>query len=154
MTFDLPYTQLFTHILTFLIGLAVSEFKIRRTQTVEEQKEVKDWYTNTAELARDIRILWESEYEDNSYAIQYDEIKKQMKLRGRKAHKHISSSAAKDIDQELVDELDDLGRLCKSLSDIFIGIGGDSSDEFKEKGEEIIKQAEKVEDLSLEKSQE
>ncbi|MFP8953137.1 hypothetical protein ACLI4Z_09225 [Natrialbaceae archaeon A-arb3/5] len=150
MISDLLLPTTVAGVVSFLVALGTAEYRLRREQTVETKKQVQSWYAETAQLASNVRILWKNEYEEKTNGdgmIQYDEIKRQMKLRGRQINGHIGESKSVEVDQDVVDELEELGRLCSSLSDVLTRMG--TNEDFRERGREIIDQAEKVEELSL-----
>lgn len=140
-------------IVSFLVALGTAEYRLRRKQTVEAQQQVQSWYAEAAQLASYVRILWKNEYQEKRTLeggmVQYDEIQQQMKLRSRQINNHISDSKSVGVDQDISDELEVLSRLYSSFSDMTVGIG--SKEGFQEAGEEIIEQAEKVEERALTK---
>ena len=150
MISDLLLPTTVAGVVSFLVALGTTEYRLRREQTVETKKQVQSWYAETAQLASNVRILWKNEYEEKTNGdgmIQYDEIKRQMKLRGRQINGNIGESKSVEVDQDVVDELEELGRLCSSLSDVLTRMG--TNEDFRERGREIVGQAEKVEELSL-----
>mgnify|MGYP006279405795 CR=1 FL=1 len=138
-------------LVSFLVALITTEYRLRRKQSVESQNEVQEWYAEAAQSASDIELIWENEYEvkrENGAAASFDEITRRMKMRGRQVNSHVGEAKSIDVDQELVEELEELSRLCSSLSDIPTGLGKNT--EYRDRGREIADEAQTVEELALE----
>jgi hypothetical protein len=49
-------------LVSFLVALGTTEYRLRRKQSVEDEAEVNEWYSETASIASDVQNIWESDY--------------------------------------------------------------------------------------------
>lgn len=152
MIYDVVLPALVAGVVSFLVALGTTEYRMKREQTVDAQQEIQSWYADTAQLASTIQILWKNEYEEKHAErgpIRHDEIQRQMKLLSRQVTNHISDSKSVNVDQNIVDGLEELSRLCSSLQDVRIGLN--EREEFRVKGREMVEHAEDIEEQVLSK---
>lgn len=152
MIYEVVLPALVAGVVSFLVALGTTEYRMKREQTIDAQQEIQSWYADTAQVASNVQIFWKNEYEEKrggEGTVHYDEIQRRIKLLSRQITNHISDAKSVNVDQDIVDELEELSRLCSALHDIRISLG--SHTEFKEQGREMVEQAEDVEEQVLRK---
>lgn len=150
MISDIVVPTIVAGIISFIVALGTTEYRLRREQSEEAKQEVIDWYSDTANIATDIQEIWDQEYErkyEQGGLIKYSEIQRSLKLRSKQINSHIGEGKSIDVDDGLIEEVRELSGLCTSLADVPTGLGDNS--QFRDMGREISEKASAVEDEAL-----
>lgn len=139
-------------LVSFLVALGTTEYRLRRKQSVEDEAEVNEWYSETASIASDVQNIWESDYErivsdERKGRVDYDELQRVIKLRSKQMNTHIADSSSLDVDGDVVEELEQLKDKSSALSQTITSIG--SNTEFRDRGREMVEKAKNVEEVAL-----
>lgn len=139
-------------LVSFLVALGTTEYRLRRKQSVEDKAEVNDWYSETASIASDVQNIWENDYErivsdERKGRVDYDELQRVIKLRSKQMNTHIADSSSLDVDGDVVEELEQLKDKSSALSQTITSIG--SNTEFRDRGREMVEKAKNVEEVAL-----
>lgn len=154
MVEQLIIPALVSGIISFVVALGVTEYRLRRKQSVESKAEINEWYSDTASIASDVRNLWKSDYEriisdERKGRVKYSEIQRAIKLRSKQINTHIADASSLSIDEEVVDELEDLKDRCSALAQATTAMGPNT--EFQDRGREMVDKATRVEEIALDR---
>lgn len=139
-------------LVSFLVALGTTEYRLRRKQSVEDKAEINEWYSETASMASDVQNIWESDYErivsdERKGRVDYDELQRVIKLRSKQINAHIAESSSLDVDEGVVEELEQLKDKSSALSQTITSIGNNT--EFRDRGREMVEKAKNVENAAL-----
>ena len=137
-------------IVSLLVALGTTEYRLRRAQSVEESAEIENWYIEAAQLASRLQKTWRQKFEkpmqENTFS-GYDEVQSKMNLMAGQLNSHASEAQGKDVDEAVVNALDETANACEKVYQIHIHLN--SQPEFREKGNQAVEKAEKLEELAL-----
>lgn len=141
-------------IVSFVVALGITEYRLKREQSVESEAEINEWYSDTASIASDVRNIWESDYErvvsdERKGHVKYSELQRAIKLRSKQINTHIADSSSLNVDEEVVDELEELKDKCSALAEAVTSMGPNT--EFKDRGRKMVEKAKTVEEVALDK---
>lgn len=132
--------------LSVLGSIVVTEFQIRREQSVEESQEIEDWYDDTAVYAAEVRRLWQRKWDlSDRPRGNFSELSSELSLLEGQMSRHASDGEQlTDVDQEVVEDLDKVANKCRDVSE-HTGYIGDG-DDIAEYRENILNAVEQLED--------
>lgn len=137
-------------VVSAVVALGTSEYRLRRKQSVKKSNETNEWYTEAAQLASRLQRTWRQKFEipvQGGGFTGYDEVQKEMSLMHSQLNGHASKAQGKNVNQEVVDALDDTANSCQRISNITTHMS--VRPEFEEKGDEAVKKAEELETKAL-----
>lgn len=146
---DFP-TILASALISLLVSVGVTEYRLSRTQSYEEQQEIDDWYSETAQITSNTQSMWRQKFTrglEQGGSIPFEEIQRKAKLTASQIRTHIGAAGALEVDEEVVNSLEETAEACESLAEIMIHMN--VTDEFREQGEEVVQQAGETEELAL-----
>lgn len=134
------------------VSLASVEYRIRRSRSIEQDDEVSEWYADAASFANKVQSTWETKFErphEESQFMSFDEVQREMNLFQSQLTNHASDAKGLQVDEEVVSQVEDTAEACREVYEIRTHMN--VLPEFKEAGREVREQAERLEELALEK---
>lgn len=138
-------------VVSAVVALLATEYRLRRTQSVEESAEIEEWYTEATQLANRLQRTWRQKFEtpvQNGNFGGYDEIKSEMNLISSQLNSHASEAQGLDVDESVVEALDKTASTCQQISRTRTHLN--VLPEFEEKGIEAMDKAGELERKALE----
>ena len=138
-------------VVSAVVALLATEYRLRRTQSVEESAEIEEWYIEAAQLANRLQRTWRQKFEtpvQNGNFGGYDEIKSEMNLISSQLNSHASEAQGLDVDESVVEALDKTASTCQQISRTRTHLN--VLPEFEEKGTEAMDRAGELERKALE----
>lgn len=136
-------------IVALLVALGTTEYRLRRTQTVEQSAEIEDWYIEAAQLASRLQKTWRQKFEkpmqENTFT-GYDEVQSKMNLMAGQLNSHASEAQGKDVDETVVEALAETANACEGVYQVNTSL---HNSEFREKGNQAVEKAEELEEIAL-----
>lgn len=132
-----------TSVLLSLTGsFLLTEYKLRRQQSIEESAELDEWYADAGRYASEVERTWNRQYE-NAQSPDRKGIKQQMALFEKQISRHTSTGEYLDADEDAIELLDGLADACNELSGVYLT---NHASPFREAGEDCVAAAEDVEE--------
>lgn len=130
--------------LSVLGSLIVTEYQIRREQSIEESSELEEWYDDSASYAAQVRRTWQRLFDSPDHrGINPSEIQKELSLLEGQISRHASEGEQLDADEDAIEALDGLASECRRPEER--PLHNDSLSEFEEMREDILEKVEEVE---------
>lgn len=148
MSFD-PTTFVVSLAGSVIVALVTTEYRIRRSKSVEQSQAEEDWYAEAANLGRQVRRQWERNYEgvEGSFT-EYDEMRSKMNLLADQIDTHAGNASGMDVSEDIVDKLEETASACRRVHDARTSLG--DIEDFTEAGEEAKNRANELEDSAME----
>lgn len=125
-------------------SMVVTEYQLRREQSVEESAELEEWYDDSAGYAAQVRRTWQRLFDSPDYiAVNLSEIQSELSLLEGQISRHASQGEQLDADEDVIEALDTLTTECRRPTDR--SLHSDSLSEFEEFREDILDSVEDVE---------
>lgn len=137
-------------IVSLVVALGTTEYRLRRIQSVEESAEIDEWYVEAAQLASRLQKTWRRKYEkpmQEGGFTGYDEVQSEMNLMGSQLSGHASEAEGKDVDESVVQALDETADVCQEIYRVNVHLN--VKQEFEEKGNKVMKKADNLEEVAL-----
>ena len=137
-------------VVSAIVALIATEYRLRRTQSVEQSAEIEEWYVEAAQLASRLQRTWRQKFEkpvQEGGFTGFDEVKSEMNLIASQLNGHASEAQGQDVDQQVVEALDETANACQRISRTRVHMN--VLPEFEERGEEVIENAEELERKAL-----
>lgn len=129
---------------SLVVAFVVTEYRLRREQSVERSVEVSDWYEDSAAYAAQVRRTWQRLFDSPDRAgMNLSEIQGELSLLEGQISRHASAGEQLGANQEVIDALDTLAEECRRVDDRPLHM--DSLSEFEELREDILAAAGEVE---------
>jgi hypothetical protein len=131
--------------LSVIGSILVTEFQIRREVSVEQSREIEDWYDETAAYAAEVRRLWQRQWDlSDQPRGNFSELSSELSLLEGQMSRHASNGEQlTGVDQDVVEALDEVANRCRDVSE-HAGYIGDS-DDIEEYRENILNAVEELE---------
>lgn len=129
-------------ILSLIGSFLLTEYKLRREQSIEESVELNEWYADAGRYASEVERTWNRQYE-NAKIPDRKGIKQQMALFEKQISRHTSTGEYLDADEEAIELLDELADACNTLSGVHLTT---DDSPFREAGEDCMGAAKDVEE--------
>lgn len=124
-------------------SVLVTEYQIRREQSVEESAELEDWYDQSASYAAEVRRVWQRLFDSaDRPGMNLSEIQSELSLLEGQISRHTSTGEQMGADEEVIDALDTLAARSRRPSEQ--SLHNNSMSDFSDHRAEIL---EAVEDL-------
>lgn len=128
-----------------VLSFLVTEYRIRREQSVEESAEMREWYNDCIGYTAEVARVWQRNFDEpDDHRENLSEIKSQMALIEKQISRHASSGEQLGADEDVIDALDTLAAQCSKVGERSLHM--DSLDEYTEFREEIMAAVDNVED--------
>jgi len=121
--------------LSVIGSILVTEFQIRREQSVEQSQEIDNWLDETAAYAAEVRRLWQRQWDlSDQPRGNFSELSSELSLLEGQMSRHASDGEQLTrVDQDVVEALDELANNCRDVSEHTGYIGdGDDIEEYRE----------------------
>lgn len=126
-------------------SLIVTEYQVRREQSVEESAELEAWYGDSASYASQVRRTWQRLFDDAERpGMNLSEIQSEMSLLEGQISRHASMGEQLDADQTVIAALDTLAVEVRRPDER--SLHSNSFSEFEVLREEILAAVSEVED--------
>jgi hypothetical protein len=137
-------------IVSVIVAFIATEYRLRRTQSVEESADIEEWYIEAAQLASRLQRSWRQKFENPVQEGNfggYDEIKSEMNLMSGQLNRHASKAQGVDVDENVIALLDETANICQHISQLHIHLN--VLPEFREEGNKLVDKAEELEQKAL-----
>lgn len=125
-------------------SLAVTEYQLRREQSVEASAELQDWRDEAAGYASEVRRTWQRLFDTpERVSLNLSELQGEHSLLEGQISRHASTGEQLDADQEVIEALDELAQQCRNVEQHHLG--SNSLEEFEELRNEALDAVEEVE---------
>lgn len=126
-------------------SMVVTEYQLRRQQSVEESAELQDWYEDTAGYAAEAHRIWQRLFDSpDRPSGNLSEIQSELGLLEGQMSRHASTGEQIGADSEVIDALDDLARECREPAERPLHMN--SMPEFEEMRDDILAAADELEE--------
>lgn len=146
-------TVIISAVVSVFVSFITFEYRFRRERSHEEKQEVREWYSESAELARKVQRTWQRKYvrpkNSKRSSASYDEVQKKMNLYATQLSGHASESTNLDVDEEIVGLLEETANCCEDLYNIRLSLNGYT--EFDENGDRLEDLTEKLQKEAVER---
>lgn len=131
--------------LSVLGSLIVTEFQLRREQSIEESAEITEWYEECYSYASQVERDWNKNFGDvEGRHINMGKLQSRLSLLETQISQHASEGEKVEIDDEVISKLDDLAKECRELTNMTLHLN--SKEEFSESEDNILEAVEKLEE--------
>lgn len=145
-----PTTFVASIIGSIIVALLTTEYRIRRSQSVEESQAEQEWYSDAANLGRQVRRQWERNFEEPDEAFSaYDEMRSKMNLLADQIETHAGNASGLDVSEEVVEKLEETASACRRVHDARTSIG--NVEDFTDAGSQAKQKANELEDVAMER---
>lgn len=129
---------------SLLGSVLITEYRLRREQSVEESAEIEQWYADSASYAAQVRRTWQRLFDSpEDHGMNLSEIQSELSLLESQISRHASQGEQLGTDQQVIDALDDLASECRRPVERSLHLN--SLSEFENFREDILDQVEDVE---------
>lgn len=125
-------------------SLFITEYQLRREQSVEESAELEEWYDYSASYAGQVRRTWQRLFDSSDRpSMNLSEIQSELNLLEGQISRHAINGEQVDADEDVIDSLDTLAVECRRPD----GVPSHNNfiPKFEEFREDILKTVEEVE---------
>ncbi|KZX49532.1 hypothetical protein [Haloarcula sp. K1] len=132
--------------LSAIASMGLTEYRLKREQSVEEANEIDEWYTKSAEYAADVRRSWQRIFDTpEGQAANLSELQSEMSLLEGQISRHASEGEQLGVDEEPIEALDRLADECRRTAEHRTHIN--SYPEFEEFRQETLDAVEELEEV-------
>ena len=133
-------------IVSVVVSIITTEYRLRRKQTVSEQQENEDWQRQAVQFGREVRRKWQRDYEEHrKHFTSFDEMKREMKILANQLDTHANEGEDRDVDDEVVEKLRACASACRTLSQVRVS---SNRTPWEEAGEAVKDTAEDLEEIA------
>lgn len=130
--------------LSVLGSLLVTEYQLRREQSVEESAELEDWYDESAEYAAEVRRTWQRLFDTPERpSMNLSEIQSEHSLLESQISRHASAGEQLGTDKQVINALDGLAQHCRKADQLTVH--HNCVPEFEDLRDEILDAVQEVE---------
>lgn len=131
-------TVLVSVTLSGIAALLVTEYQLRREQSIEVSAELEEWYTDSASYASQARRTWQQLFEDADRP-NLKEIQSELSLLSKQMSRHASQGEQIGADPRVVEKLDDLASECYRVGEASVHMNSASEfAEYRKDGLEVV----------------
>jgi hypothetical protein len=145
-----PVSIIASVVASVIASLAVVEYRFQREDIRESSQEIENWYSDAAELGRDVQTTWQTKFQRpnrDDGPIEYDEVQREMNLYSNQLSNHASQAASLDVSEDVVSALEETAQACRGVYEIHTH--SHSQPEFEDQGEVLMEAAGELEELAL-----